>query len=152
MIRLLQNFHHYYHGDCRLLADGMRIFHLECCYCFITVWTEDLDPVTLGIASEHVYTTFFYTSTSQTLCQQSYETLFGCFVIALNAAFTQQLLLADEGYESGSDKIDLPTPLLKTPHIHHVSSMEHASFNPVTTTPHSTVTITQPKQHNTNPS
>ena len=60
-------------------------------------WTEDLDPVTLGIASERVYTTFFYTSTSQTLCQQSDETLFGHFVIALNAAFTQQLLLADEG-------------------------------------------------------
>ena len=36
-VRLLQKFHHYYHGDCRILADGMRIFHLECCYCFITV-------------------------------------------------------------------------------------------------------------------
>ena len=32
------------------------------------------------------------------------------FVIALNAAFTQQLSLADEGYESGS-KNDLPMPL-----------------------------------------
>ena len=105
-------------------------------------WTEDLNPVTLGIASEHVYTTFFYTYTSQTLCQQSNKTLFGCFIIALNAALTQQLLLADEGYESGSDTIDLPTPLWKTPCIHHVSSMKHASFNPVTTTPHSTVTIT----------
>ena len=31
---------------------------------------------------------------------------------------------------------DLPTPLHKTPCIHHVSSMEHASFNPVYTTPH----------------
>ena len=97
----------------------------------LQILTEDLDPVTLGIATECVYTTFFYTSTSQTLCQQSDETLFGCFIIALNAAFTQQLLLADEGYESGSDTIDLPTPLCKTPHIHHVSSMEHASFNPV---------------------
>ena len=105
-------------------------------------WTEDLDPVTLGIASEHVYTTFFYTSTSHTLCQQYKETLFGHFVIALNAAFTQQLSLADEGYESGSDTIDLPTPLQKIPHIHHVSIMEHTSFNPVSTTPHSTVTIT----------
>ena len=105
-------------------------------------WTEDLNPVTLGIASERVYTTFFYTSTSHTLHQQSDETLFGCFVIALNAAFTQQLSLADEGYESGSDTIDLPNPLWKTPCIHHVSSMENTSFNPVTTTPHSTVTIT----------
>ena len=58
-----------------------------------------------------------------------------CFVLALNSAFTQQLSLADEGYESGSNE-DLPTPLHKTPCIHHVSSMEHASFDPVHTTPH----------------
>ena len=79
---------------------------------------------------------FFYTS--HTLCQQSDETLFGCFFIALNTAFHQQLLLADEGYESGSDTIDLPTSLRKTPCIHHFSSMEHASFNPVLTTTCST--------------
>ena len=105
-------------------------------------WVEDLDPITLGIASEHIYTTFFWTSTSHTLLQLSEDVLYGCFVIALNAAFTQQLSLADEGYESGSDTIDLPTPLRKTPHIHHVSSMEHASFNPAHTTPHRTVTLT----------
>ena len=75
---------------------------------------------------------------SHTLCQHSDEMLFGHFVIALNAAFNQQLSLADEGYKSGSDTIDLPTPLWKTPCIHHVSSMEHASFNPVLTTPCST--------------
>ena len=44
-------------------------------------------------------------------------------------------MLADEGYERGSDTISLPSPLQKTPHIHHVSSLEHASFNPVLTTP-----------------
>ena len=59
--------------------------------------------------------------------------MFGCFVLALNAAFTQQLSLTDEGYESGSNN-DLPTPLQKTPCIHHVSSMEHASFDPAHTT------------------
>ena len=63
------------------------------------------------------------------LCQLFEDVLFGCFVIALNAEFTQQLSLADEGYESGSDTVDLPTPLWKTPCIHHVSSIEHASFN-----------------------
>ena len=105
-------------------------------------WAEDLDPITLGIASECVSTTFFWTPTSHTLCQLSEDVLFGHFVIALNAAFTQQLSLADEGYESGSDTADLPTPLWKTPHIHHVSSMEHVSFNPVHTTPCSTVTTT----------
>ena len=105
-------------------------------------WAEDLNPVTLGIASECIYTTFFWTPTSHTLCQLSEDVLFGCFVIALNAAFTQQLSLADEGYKSGSDTVDLPTPLRKTPRIHHMSSMEHASFNLAHTTPHSTVTIT----------
>ena len=74
-------------------------------------WAEDLYPVNLGIASEHVYTTFFWTPTSHTLRQLSEDVLFGCFVVALNAAFTQQLSLADEGYESGSDIADLPTPL-----------------------------------------
>ena len=54
----------------------------------------------------------------------------------------QQLSLADEGYRSGSNSADLPTPLQKTPCIHHVSSMEHASFDPAHTTLHSTVTLT----------
>ena len=84
---------------------------MECHYSFIKFWTEDLDSVTLGRATECVYTTFFDTSASHTLCQQSDETLFGHFIIALNAAFNQQLLLGDEGYESGLDAIDLPTPL-----------------------------------------
>ena len=56
----------------------------------------------------------------------------------INAAFDQQLSLADEGYESGSDTIDLPTPLRKTPRIKYVSSMEHASFDAAPTTPCST--------------
>ena len=97
-------------------------------------WAEDLDPIILGIASECVYTTFFWTPTSHTLCQLSEEALFGHFVLALNAAFTQQLSLTDEGYDSGSNN-DLPMPLQKTPHIHHVSSIEHASFDPAHTMP-----------------
>ena len=102
-------------------------------------WTADLDPVTLGRATEQVYTTFFYSLSSHTLHQQSDKILFGHFVITLNAAFDQQLLLADEGYESGSDTVDLPTPLRTTPRIHHVSSMEHASFNPAPVTPRNTL-------------
>ena len=105
-------------------------------------WAEDLDLVTLGIASEHIYTTFFWMPTSHTLCQLPEDVLFGHFVIALNGAFTQQLSLADGGYGSVSDTNDLPTPFWKTPHILHVSSMDHTSFNPVSTTPCSTVTTT----------
>ena len=61
----------------------------------LKLWTADLDPVTLGRATERVYTTFFYSPLSHTLHQQSEEILFGHFVIALNAAFDQRLLLAD---------------------------------------------------------
>ena len=74
-------------------------------------WAEDLNTITLGITSECIYTTFFWTPTSHTLCQLSEDVLFGHFVIALNAAFTQQLSLADEGYKSGSNTADLLTPL-----------------------------------------
>ena len=56
----------------------------------------------------------------------------------LNSAFHQQLSLADEGYESGSNN-DLPTPLQKTHCIHHVPSMEHASFKLAHSTPHQPV-------------
>ena len=97
-------------------------------------WEEDLDPVTLGEVSERVYYYFFWTPTSHALCQLSNETLFGHFVLALNAAFTQQLSLHDEGYESSSNE-DVPTPLCKTPCIPHVSSLEHASFHPAHSTP-----------------
>ena len=38
-------------------------------------WTEDLNLVTLAVASEHVYTHFFWTPTSHTLCQLSEEAL-----------------------------------------------------------------------------
>ena len=111
---------------------------MECHHSFTPVLEADLDPVTFGRATEQVYTTFFYSPSSHTLCQQSNKTLFRCFVITLNAAFDQQLSLADEGYESGSDNIDLPTPLRKTPIIHYVSSMKHTSFNPAPVTPCST--------------
>ena len=82
------------------------------------------------MATEEVYCAFFYSTSTHTLCQQSDEILFGHFVIALNAAFDQQLALADEGYESSLDTINLPTPLRKMPRIHHVSSIKHASFDP----------------------
>ena len=74
-------------------------------------WTADLDPVTLGRAMEEVNSTFYYSSSSHTLCQQSDEILFGHFVISLNAALDWQLSPADEGYESSSDTIDFLTPL-----------------------------------------
>ena len=50
-------------------------------------WTADLNPVTLSIATEEVYSAFFYSTPSHTLHQQSDEILFGYFMIKLNTAF-----------------------------------------------------------------
>ena len=101
-------------------------------------WTADLDPVTLDRVTEEVYSTFLYSTATHTLCQQPDEILFSHFMTTLNAAVEQQLALADEGYESGSDTINLPTPLRKTPRIHCVSRIKHASFNPNPVMPQNT--------------
>ena len=120
----------------------MRIFNLECCYCFNTV----LDRRSRSIYPWHSQRTCLHYLLLDIHQPHTMPTvrrnISWTFFIALNAASPQQLSLTDEGYESSSDTIDLPTPLQKTPHIHHMSSLEHASFNPVNTTPHSTVTIT----------
>ena len=101
-------------------------------------WTADLDMLTLCNTIEEVYSAFFYTASTHTLHQQSDEILFSCFMTTLNAAFEQKLALEDEGYESGSENFNMPTPLRKTPKIHHVSSIENASFDPDSVTPCST--------------
>ena len=102
-------------------------------------WTADLNMITLGTAIEEVYSAFFYTTSIYTLCQQSDKILFSCFVTTLNAAFEWKLALEDEGFESGSENFNMPTPLRKMPKIHHVSSVKNTSFDPNVVTPYSTV-------------
>ena len=101
-------------------------------------WTADLDPITLGITTEEVSSAFFYSTSTYTLCQQPDDILFSCFVTTLNAAFEQKLALEDEDYESGSETVNMPTPLRKKPRIHHISSIKHASFDPNPVMPCST--------------
>ena len=36
-IRIFQKFYYNYHGDCRILANGTWICHLECCYCLTSI-------------------------------------------------------------------------------------------------------------------
>ena len=36
-LKFSRKFHYNYHGDCRILADGMLIWHLECCYCLTSI-------------------------------------------------------------------------------------------------------------------
>ena len=50
-------------------------------------WTADLDPVTLGRATEEVYSAFFYSTATHTLHQQTDELLFDSIMTTLNAAF-----------------------------------------------------------------
>ena len=96
------------------------------------MWTADLKAHVLSSAIEQVYNAFFYSTSTHLLCQQSEEVLFSHFVTILNAAFESKLALEDEGYESGSENFNIPTPLRRTSRIHHVSSDENISFDPVT--------------------
>ena len=93
-------------------------------------WTADLEMHTLGNTIEEVYSTFFNTASTHTLCQQSDKILFSHFVTTKNAAFEQKMAFEDEGYESGSEHFNMPTPLRKTQKIHHMSSIKNASFDP----------------------
>ena len=74
-------------------------------------WTADLDTITLGTTREEVHSAFFCPTSTYTLCQQSDEILFSCFVTTLNAAFEWKLALEDEGNESSSENFNMPTPL-----------------------------------------
>ena len=98
-------------------------------------WTADLKAHVLSSTIEEVYTAFFYATSAQILHQQSNKILFGHFVTTLNATFESKLAREDEGYESGSENFNIPTPLQRTSKIHHVSSVVNTSFNPVPVTP-----------------
>ena len=101
-------------------------------------WTTALEAHVLSSTTEQVYNAFFYSTSTHLLCQQSDEILFGCFVTTLNAVYESKLRLEDEGYESGSENFNIPTPLRRTSKIHHVSSVENTSFDPAPVTPFST--------------
>ena len=54
------------------------------------------------------------------------------FVTTLNDAFECELAQDDEGYESGSESLNIPTPLHREPWLYHVSPQENLSFGPAT--------------------
>ena len=74
------------------------------------------------------------------LCQQSDEVLFSPFMTTLSATFESKLTLEDEGYDSGSENFNIPTPLRRTSKIHHISSVKNASFDLHPVMPHITGT------------
>ena len=56
-------------------------------------WTADLKAHVLSSTIEQVYNTFFYSTSTPLLCQQSDEILFGHSITTLNAAFERKLAL-----------------------------------------------------------
>ena len=98
-------------------------------------WTADLEAHVLSSVIEEVYRAFFYSTSTHILCQQSDEILFSCFMTTLNATFESKLALEDKGYNSSSENFNIPTPLWRTSKIHHISSIENTSFDPVPVTP-----------------
>ena len=101
-------------------------------------WMADLNAHILSSTMDTVFNAFFYSTSTKLLHQQSDEILFGHFMTTLNATFQSKFTSEDEGYESGSENFNIPTPLQKTSRIHHVSSIKNASFYPVPVTPCST--------------
>ena len=95
-------------------------------------WTADHEAHVLSSAIEQVYNALIYTTSTHLLHQQSEEALFSCFMTTLSAAFESKPALKDEGFESGSENVNIPTPLRHTPQIHHVSSDDSISFDPTT--------------------
>ena len=83
-------------------------------------WMADLEPHDLSNAIDQVYAAFFYSDFTQQIRNLPEEILFGCFVTTLNDAFEAELAQEDEGYESGSESFNIPTPLRRALRIYHV--------------------------------
>ena len=100
----------------------------------------DLEPHILSNATEIVYTAFSCHDSKQQLRNISEEVLFGHFVTTLNDTFERELPQENQGYESGSESLSIPTPLRRALHIYHVSMNENLSFD-------STTALTIDEQH-----
>ena len=57
-------------------------------------WAEDFDLITLGIASECIYTTFFWTPTSHTLHQLSEDVLFWTFCHCIKCSIYPAVIIS----------------------------------------------------------
>ena len=93
--------------------------------------TADLKPHILSNAIDWVYAAFFYSDYTQQKWHLPEEILFSHFRTNLNDTFATELAQEDEGYESGSESLNVPTPLSRAPRIYHVSMVEDLSFNSV---------------------
>ena len=74
-------------------------------------WMADLEPQTLSNVIDWVYTAFLCSTSAQQLRNISEEVLFVHFVITLNDAFEWEPALEDEGYDSGTENLNIPIAL-----------------------------------------
>ena len=119
------------HLRCHLLWPFAREYSIwNAAVAALQFWTAGLECHIPFDAIEWVYTAFFCSHSVQQLWNQPEEILFGCFMTTLNDAFEQELTLEDEGYESRSEGLNIPTPLCRTPCLYHVSAGENLSLNP----------------------
>ena len=58
--------------------------------------------------------------------------LFSHFVTTLNNTLEIEFTQEDEGYESGSESLNIPTLFRRVPWIYHISMSENLFFNPTT--------------------
>ena len=97
---------------------------------------EDLEPHILSDAIEWVYTALFCNHSVQQLPHQPEKILFSCFMTTLSDAFEWKLTLENERYESGSESLNIPTPVHRTPCLYLSKWSENLSFDPATPCPH----------------
>ena len=86
-------------------------------------WMADLNPQTISNSIEWVYTAFICSTSSQQLRNTLEDVLCNCFMTMLNDAFELELALED-GYDSGSENLSIPTSLCRAPCLYHISAGE----------------------------
>ena len=138
-LRIYQHLTQYQHGNGRILANGMGISHLEHSHCFTPVLGRRSRPSYPRRSFWTCILSFLLDPNQPHLMPAAQRNLIWMLCSGIECSFYTAIIPGRWGYESGSNE-DVPTPLHKMPHIHHVSSLEHASFNPIHSTPHRPVT------------
>ena len=62
--------------------------------------------------------------------------------------FWMETCLEDEGYESGSERLNIPTPLCRAPCLYYISASDNLSFGPTTPLRHQTYSTQCPSNLN----
>ena len=113
-----------HHGCLAILAFCMRIFHMEHCSYRTTVLDSRLQTTHPQQYHRLSLPSLLLSDYTQQLWHLPEETPFSCFVTTLNDIVSNELAQEDEGYESGSERFNIPSPLSRALQIYHVSMWE----------------------------